>query len=1014
MPLILSRRAVIKSVACIALASTGLASFACQEARTEEALLKVQEVAMVLPNMLRVEIWEPAIGHRGVEHTGVNVGNSGDWVKWKDIWALPIDPEGFWVKYEDQRNSVFLNRAIADDFAAYPSIGGNRVAAVYRKSVPRDWGECYGDIGAKTAKTVSMRHFLYLHLEQDLPTGEHLISFPPGMVVKPDGLADLAPHLFTFDERTTRCSAIRHNQVGHAPKDRMKYAYLAEWVPGYGTEGRVPFFNIQNWHIIDSDKSVVWSSNKAPNLLLVADDVEKGSAIDSNDRRLTSTTKPQRKVVGYTIGGPCVVTYDGPDIGEGTIIRFEGIQLKNKKASPLNSGGPIARNFVAASVGMDGPKTFLLMKTDPKTDAPSEPYLAADGEEWQDGGTIFETNPSNNRAGTYLYGLDFSSFVPEKEGKFQVFVPGLGVSHSFTIDTEVWHNVAATMAAGEYHHRHEIALDGRFGYSRPPGFSAKSQKIFRNLTPLYFSNEVGRPPNEISNAGITGKVSSPMHTTAEATFAPGHHDAGDHDSRIGSHAISYYGYMDFFERFPEAAQSTKWNIPKMTELFPEEGMYSGTEALPDCIQQAMFGLHGYIKAMSPEGEVCGGVNWSSFSGLVPSWLVSSGAEAPKGNTVFLYNPDHVCGFILAGLLAKLANCLKVHPRHAVLSDEYKRLALLCWERAELVYDSGSDWNASSKPEVQQARSKMYDSGGTQMPGGYKTAADSLIPGAFEENFTYVQKLIPRQGIRLAASAILLRLTGDEIFADELNSAKFNPGYDFTLNFSIALYEYALNLSGDGRRDKLESLAAALNAWVETNFLKARREGIGFRPLKRWSTNANFGADGTDWSLCVAPLIALYTMKEKLEPGSGAELRDVMEDGWAYALGANLTGKSLVTGLGTDPVTVALHNDSSAMGVPVPKGIMLYGPSRRNFILSLSFAGNSSLNFITMNSSPSFVTDFEHFRRIDPSHFAWPRQEHFFESPGLIEMTEYVFGGSIGPQQWLASVLWATSGRNTAP
>jgi hypothetical protein len=98
-----------------------------------------------------------------------------------------------------------------------------------------------------------------------------------------------------------------------------------------------------------------------------------------------------------------------------------------------------------------------------------------------------------------------------------------------------------------------------------------------------------------------------------------------------------------------------------------------------------------------------------------------------------------------------------------------------------------------------------------------------------------------------------------------------------------------------------------------------------------------------------------------------------------------------------------------MGVALPKGIMLYGPARRNGYSFLTFTGNSPLNYLTMNSRQSFTTDFEHFRRVDPTRFAWPRHEHFFESPSLIEMAEYVYGGNIGPQQWIASVLWATSG-----
>jgi endoglucanase len=1003
------RRTILKSIAGLAGASSSLTVLDLPVAAASKSTVSVIEVTTVLPDLIRVELREPAVGHRGATHVGPGAGTAGSWVNWNGTWGLPIGPGNAWLKLEDIRNTVFLDRAIADDPQAYGLSGGRNIRAVYRKSIPWDWGECYGDKGIVTSKTVSMRHLLYLHLDGDLPPGEHRLTFPSKIVLSPDGAYDIAPITFAFDDGSTRCAAIKCNQVGFAPRDNMKYAFLAEWVPGYGEEGQTNYSFVRGWHLIDESGSTAWSSPSPPELRVTPDAVEDGSAIDPNDVRLTSTTKPVRKLTGYTIGGPCIVSYEGPALAEGTIIRFENIHVASGAPSPLNCEQNLARNFAAASPGMDGPGTFLLMKLDAKTGAPTEPYTAKSGEEWSEGGTIYETNYPNNRAGTYVYGLDFSSFVPETSGTFRIKIPGLGVSHPFRIDNAVWHDVAAMMAAGEYSHRHAIDLDDRFGYPRPAGFSPKAQTIFRNLTPLHFSNEIGRPTSEVSSIAVTGKTSSPMHTSNTVEFAPGHHDAGDHDSRIGPHAVAYYGYMDFFEKFPEAAAATKFRMPSMTELYPGKEIYAGTEKLPDCLQQAMFAVHGYIEGISPDGEVCGGVNWSSFSSLVPSWLVVSGDDAPKGDTVFVYGPDHVCGYILAGLLAKLALCLKSSGQHSGLADYYEQLALKCWNRAELVFDNESSWSESSSDAVAAARTQMYDTGGTQMPGGYKTAADFLLPGSFEENFAYVQKYISRRGERLAASAILFRLTGDAVYERNLKAVKFHPGQNYTDNYAIALYEYASALTGQQRHDEVSDLVKTLEIWTDKNLLWSQRLQTGFKPVKRWTTNGNFGNDGTDWGLLATPLVALYVLKEALEPGSGVKVRNTMLDGWSYGLGANLTGKSLVTGLGSDSVAVALHNDSSAMGVALPKGIMLYGPARRNGYSFLTFTGNSPLNYLTMNSRQSFTTDFEHFRRVDPTRFAWPRHEHFFESPSLIEMAEYVYGGNIGPQQWIASVLWATSG-----
>jgi endoglucanase len=1003
-----SRRSVLKGIGFTALSATSLTLFGFVSSFAGGEGLHVHEVTMVLPDLVKIEIREANVTHQGLGAAPnppdfpVN-----EWIKRNGKYALIGGPNNDWYKYEDVRPTIFLNRDLADRPEGYGEIGGNRVTAVYRKTLPHDWGECRGDEGTRTTKAVSMRHYIYLQLSGDLAQGTHKIAFPPGLCISPPStLSDLEDFRFVFNDKTTRFAAIKSNQVGHASADLMKYAYLAEWVPGYAEEGRVSFFFIEDWHIVDAEGSKIWSSGAPPVLRVSGTDVEPHSAIDATDRRLTSTTRPIRKLTGYTVADPCVVTYEGPDIENDTVVRFEDVLGAGNSLAPMNSTENIARSFAVRNVDNTGPKTFKLMQLDFGKENETTLLNSAKAKPWLEGGTIYETSPDNNRAGTYVFGLDFSKFQPANDGIFRIYVEGLGVSHPFRVDNAVWHDVAANMAAGEYHHRHDIALDGRFGYTRPAGFSPTVQKIYRNLLPLYFSVEVGRPATPVTNVGIAGKTTSPMHTEKTVDYVPGHHDAGDHDSRVGSHSLAYYGYMDFFDQFPAAAAATRWNIPKMSELYSADARYAGTETLPDCLQQAMFALHGYISGISENGEVSGGVNWSTSSSLVPSWLINSGGSITTDNTVFVFGPDHVCGYIFSGLLAKMAICLQKSTGFEALAQYYADLALLCWNRAELVYDMGSAWNAGSSEAVVAARIAMYDTGGTVLPGGYKTASDSLVPASFEETFTYLQKVIERQGWRLFNAAVLYRVTGDVSYGNIITQVKFSNGVDYSLPFSRALYEYINCTHESAAPIKQGEYKKFMHEWCVTNIFKCVNGRLGFKTLKRTSTNGGFGADGTDWSGVVGALVAMFVIRERDYPGGGEEYRKVLEDGWHYGLGANLTGKSLTTGLGTDVVTVALHNDSAAMGVPVPKGIMLYGPCRRVMIMSLSFKGNSPLNCLTMNSSPSYTTDYEHYRSVQPTHFAWPRHEHFFESPGLIEMVEYVFGGNIGPQQWVASVLWA--------
>lgn len=970
----------------------------------------VHEVTMVMQDMICVEIRETAVDHVGLVEVASppDAGAYNAWLSRDKTTggsgsdnALIVGANKDWLKFEDIRASEYLDRDAADVAGDYGTIGGLTVTNVYRKTLPCDWGECKGTSGTITTKAASMRHMLYLKLSGNLAEGTHTIDFPTDT-----GVVD---YEFTFNDKTTRFRGIKANQYGLAPTDLMKFGYIAEWIPGYGTEGQVDYSAISDWHILNANKTIVWSAGAAPALRIGPNDSEPNSGISAPDSRLTSTTTTPRTIVspGYTNANPVVITYTGDDLTNGMIVRIEGVRadvLGVDTVSALNCISSTVLNHTIANVDNTNPlaKTAELQGVD----------RSAATATWLSGGLVHQTQATVNRAATYVYGLDFTAFEPEVGATFYIYVEGLGISHPFYIDHASWHNIAANMAAGEYNHRHGIALDGRFGYTRPAGFSPDAHTIYQNLLPYAFSNEIGihsiGQADALGSIEVCGLTTSPMHTTDTVTYTPGHHDAGDHDSRIGSHSIGYYGFMDFYDQFPDAAEATDWNIPTMEELYPADTTYDGTAVLPECLQQAMFALRDYIAGMTAEGAVRGGINMAAVSTTTPSWLIRSANGSPATtNTVFVYGPDHLAGYMLCALLAKMATCLrKWDDEHSVstfatLAQYYEDKAVLCWENSEYIWDNGSAWGSGSDGDVDTARTALY--------GDYRTACESLSAGAFATRFGTVQTFCTSTGRRHSAAAALYKATGEIAYGDIIT----NSGMDSTTNmanaFGTAAWEYATATHANAVAEKQTTYKSAITNWATGQITDFMYGDIGFKTLKHSTGSASFGADGTDWSEKALPITAAYILSERASPGSGAIYRKAMEDGWHYGLGANLTGKSLVTGVGTEVVTGALHCDSMAQGVALPKGIMVYGPCDRGISSAQSLQSNSPLNWLTQDSTISYTTDFEHERSLDPIHFAWPQHEHFYENPGLIEMTEYVFGGSIAPQQWVAAVLWAGNG-----
>ncbi len=111
---------------------------------------------------------------------------------------------------------------------------------------------------------------------------------------------------------------------------------------------------------------------------------------------------------------------------------------------------------------------------------------------WQlfDDGT--GTGGKVNAARTHVFEMNFGPDVwPDPApGEYRVLVPGLGCSRVFRVDEDVWADAFRIGMAGLYNHRAGMALDGRYGYSRPRSLHpADGFTVFQSRLPIAVTGE---------------------------------------------------------------------------------------------------------------------------------------------------------------------------------------------------------------------------------------------------------------------------------------------------------------------------------------------------------------------------------------------------------------------------------------------------------------------------------------------------------------------------------------------
>lgn len=882
-------------------------------------LPKVVEVTIAAPDILGVVVRDPEFSPGRLIKIAPSVAERDSWISHGGEWGRLVGPLKDHLRTVDTPPSTYLDRTAVDAAREYDPIAGLKVTAVYRKSVPYDAGVSRSLLGT-TLNGASFQHFIYLKLEAPLPAGKHRIVWPRNA---------LAPTEFEHSEDTTRAIALRVNQNGYAPDDAAKVAYLSLWLPGGPNEGHVDFrdYGVTEFEIRDEGGARVFEGpikiRRAP------DDPESGTGMPEL-LEYPSASVPESKVAGLSFDKSAELNAPGHGLTGSERAWLQGF-----------SGSLAHLNGAHAIEIKDGDHIAL-------------PEITAPLPSWSRNELGF-VGPAvkANRAGTYVFELDFGEWKPTKDGTYHIHVNGLGVSDRFRVASDVWLQAARTAFAGLYHHRSGIALDGRFGYTRPASFRpGVNIQVYESKLPLIFTSNFPEGPISFT-VGAEQPWLGEVSADADRLWG-GYMDAGDWDRRIQHIEVSY-ALMDLYEHGGEKAREARFSIPKSHEVL-DPALYLELEDAPDIVHEIAWGLDFYRRLQLSNGQVRGGIESAEHPRPgEPSYLESL--------RVYAYAPDHISSFRYAAAAAKFSRILSTLNKPS-LAELYKASALKAWSAAEQGFQDPETFYAAA---VETAlATKVLDAAGWQR----------LRDG--------VQKIAAEY--RAGAAGALFHLTGDPAYAKIFETA-WRAHVPLYAHAADGAWEYLHSPNGDPafknaiRRAFRKEAAAILSPMAQATYpaLKHPRAPAG-------------------WGQGLVPDYNLLQLLLRAHIISAdPAIIKAMQMGSAHILGANQVSLSFTTGLGSRNIRHPLHEDHRAMGVDAPKGITIYGWAPQS-MTSYDWVFGAYWAPLPDNDTREHGAN----RRVEPNRFALPYYEYLLEHPGVIMQQEYTVHQSIGPTaaMWL--------------
>lgn len=175
---------------------------------------------------------------------------------------------------------------------------------------------------------------------------------------------------------------------------------------------------------------------------------------------------------------------------------------------------------------------------------------------------------------------DFSGL--KKDGKYHLYIPGLGNSHSFEVNKKVHHDLGKASVKAFYYQRASTPIQKKYA-----GKFARKEGHPDTVVYIHPSAQTDKRP-----AGSI--ISSPG----------GWYDAGDYNKYIVNSGISTYTLLAAYEHNPEYFDTLKLNIPE------------SNNKIPDILDEALYNIKWMLTMQDADGGVYHKLTNPNFDGFI--------------------------------------------------------------------------------------------------------------------------------------------------------------------------------------------------------------------------------------------------------------------------------------------------------------------------------------------------------------------------------------------------------------
>lgn len=251
----------------------------------------------------------------------------------------------------------------------------------------------------------------------------------------------------------------------------------------------------------------------------------------------------------------------------------------------------------------------------------------------------------------------------KKEGRYVLYVPGVGRSKEFLVSRDAYADVAKAVLKGFYYQRSDQPLEAKYAgkWSRPAGHP--------DTVVLVHSSAA----SALRPAGT--KLSSPG----------GWYDAGDYNKYIVNSGITMGTMFSAYEDFPGYFKAQKLNIPE------------SNDAIPDILNETIYNLRWMLTMQDPTD---GGVYHKCTNAVFDRMVMPGVTKDPR----YLVQKSTPAALDFAAVTAQAARVLKPFNRYLPgLADSCLAASQKAWDWAiknpELRY-SQRPMNEKYDPDIQ--------------------------------------------------------------------------------------------------------------------------------------------------------------------------------------------------------------------------------------------------------------------------------------------------------------------------